>query len=68
MLLSVDAFDLEISFYFGCKGVVGLSVLGPVLYCWMYGNCGTQCIGTSSLLFDVSELWDSVYWDQLSIV
>ena len=47
---------------------MGLSVLGPALYCLMSGSCGTQCIGTSSLLFDVRELWDSVYWDQLSIV
>ena len=52
----------------GCQGVVGLSVLGPALYCLMSGSCGTQCIGTSSPLFDVRELWDSVYWDQFSIV
>ena len=68
MLLSVDAFDLEILFYFGCQGVVGLSVLGQAHYCLISGSCGTQCIGTSSLLFDVKELWDSVYWNQLSIV
>ena len=31
---------------------MGLNVLGPGLYCLISGSCGTQCIGTSSLLFD----------------
>ena len=47
---------------------MGLSVLGPAVYCLMLGSCGTQCIGASSLLFDVRELWDSMYWGQVSIV